>query len=125
MKLRSLRNDDTASLSYFLVFVYLGTILIFLFAVGIPFLISFNSGMYTAGSDIIADASEKIGDIENAEVKTRIQSTLTNAQSSTENTIDLLSFFFQYSWVWIMLIITFTIFIVARKNVEANQLGVV
>jgi len=123
--MRKFRRNEDGSLSYFLVFVYLGTITVFLFAIGIPFLISFSSGLYVAGDDIIGDASETIGQIENVEIKERIQATLTNAQSSTENTIDILSFFFQYSWVFVMLIITFTIFIIARKNVESNQIGAV
>lgn len=125
MKWRSLKDNDHAILSFFLVFILLGSMLVFLFAVGIPFSIAFTTEMYAASEDIIAGAQDTIQEIEDVDVRDRLDSTLDDALASTEDTINILSFFYQYSWVWIMLIITFIIYIGARKVVETNQMGVI
>lgn len=125
MKLRSLKNNNYGVLSFFLVFIFMASMLVFLFAVGIPFSIAFTTEMYTASEDIIAGAQDQIEEIQDVEVRDRLDSTLDDALASTEDTITILSFFYQYSWVWIMLIIVFIIFIGARKVVETNQMGVI
>ena len=125
MKLRRFKKNNRGVLSFFLVFMLLATMLVFLFAVGIPFSIAFTAEMYGASEDIIAGAQDQIGEIADVEVRDRLDSTLGDALASTEDTINILSFFYQYSWVWIMLIITFIIFISARKVVETNQAGVI
>ncbi len=125
MKLRSLKKNEYGILSFFLVFILLASMLVFLFAVGIPFSIAFTAEMYGASEDIIEGAQDQIAEIDDLDVRDRLDSTLDDALASTEDTITILSFFYQYSWVWIMLIITFIIFIGARKVVETNQAGVI
>jgi predicted PurR-regulated permease PerM len=120
-----LKNDD-AVLGYFFAFVLAGAMLVFLFAVATPFMVNFTTDMYAASDSIIADSMENIENIQNETIKNRIQSGLQNMQDATEENINYLSFFYQYGWIFIMLVTVFTIFMLARRVVETKSgLGVV
>lgn len=79
--------------------------------------------MYAAGDTILANAEDELANIQNATIKQAIQDNLDNMQAATAENIDYLSFFYQYSWILIILVVTFTIFILARKTVETKGYG--
>lgn len=120
MKLRSLRKDENAVLGYFLAFIFAVTMIVFLFAFAIPFATSFSTDLYVAGDSILEDAQDKIDSISNATIRTRIQDSLDNMQDATAENIEYLAFFYQYSWIFVVIIITFTFFMLARKIVETK-----
>lgn len=120
MKLRKLLDDDTAALGYFLILVFSVSMLVFLFSFAIPFLTDFTTDMYIAGDDITQRTEEKISEISNTTIRQNIQDALDNMQSATAENIQNLGFFYQYSWILIVLIVTFTLFILARKVVETK-----
>lgn len=120
MKLRKIVNNNEAVLGYFLVLIFSVTMLVFLFSFAIPFLTEFTTDMYVAGDNIIADAESKIGNISNVTIRTNIQNNLQDMQSATAENIGYLSFFYQYSWIFIVIVVTFTIFILARRMVEVK-----
>ena len=120
MKLRKLRDNDTAALGYFLILVFSVSMLVFLFSFAIPFLTDFTTDMYIAGDSITQRTEDKIAEISNATIRQNIQDALDNMQSSTAENIQNLGFFYQYSWILIVLIVTFSLFILARKVVETK-----
>lgn len=125
MRRKLLKNDD-AVLGYFFAFVLAGAMLVFLFAVATPFMVNFTTDMYAASDSLIADSIEHIASIQNETIRNRIQSGLQNMQNATEENINYLSFFYQYGWIFIMLVTVFTIFMLARRVVETKSgLGVV
>lgn len=123
-KINFIKNED-AVLGYFLAFIFAGTMLVFLFSFAIPFLTSFTVDLYTAGDDIIADAEDEIAGIHNVTIRQNIQDNLDNMQSATAENINYLSFFYQYGWVFVILIVTFTFFMLARQVVETKGYNVV
>jgi len=128
VKLRRFKEDENAILGYFIAFLLSGTMLVFLFGFAIPFMTNFTTDMYAAGDDIIAMSEENLEDIRNATIRTRILNNLQTMQDSTEETVNYLSFFYQYSWIFIIIIIVFTMFMLARKVVETKgggQMGVI
>jgi len=116
---REFRRDRHGSLSYFFIFIYLAIILLTLFAIAIPMLINVNSHFYNAGQDIIDMANDQfvIGD---SEVAAAVAESMGDASDSTADQIMILSGFFQYSWIIIVGVITFVIYIIARSTVELN-----
>jgi len=120
LKLRSLRKNNDAVLGYFLAFILSVTMLVFLFSFGIPFVTNFSTDLYVAGDSIIADAEDELANINNATIRNQLTDSLNNMQGATQENIEYLSFFYQYSWVFIVLIITFTFFMLARKVVETR-----
>jgi len=126
MKLRKLRGNDNAVLGFFLAFILSATMLVFLFACAIPFLTNFTTDIYSANDKIIDDAQENIQNIKNETIRNRIQINLENMQGATEENINYLSFFYQYSWIFVILVTAFTIFMLARQVVESKSgLGVI
>lgn len=123
MKLRKFVKNDEAVLGYFLALIFSATMLVFLFAFAIPFLTAFTIDMYAAGDTILANAEDELANIQNATIRQAIQGNLDNMQAATAENIDYLSFFYQYSWILIIIIVTFTIFILARKTVETKGYG--
>jgi hypothetical protein len=118
--LRKLKKNKKASISYFMVFIYLMFILLTLFALFIPIGIDLNVAFFGAGDDILADSENRLNEIDDSDVKTGIQNNLDAAQESTGNQIDILSSFFQYGWILIVVIVTFVIFVIARSNIEVG-----
>jgi predicted PurR-regulated permease PerM len=125
MKLRKLRDDEHGVLGFFLAFVLSATMLVFLFACAIPFMVSFTVSTYEASDQIIADAEEHILNIRNESIKARILSGLEKMQDSTAENIEQLSFFYQYGWIFVVIVTIFTIFMLARQVVETKDIGVV
>lgn len=120
LKLRKFIKNDQAVLGYFIVFLFGAIMLVFLYSFAAPFLIAFTTDMYIAGDDILANAESKIADISNVTIRNRIQNSLDAMQDSTAYNIEYLGFFYQYGWILIVLVLTFTIFILARKTVETR-----
>ena len=76
--------------------------------------------MYAASDSIIADAQSNIDSITNTTIRDRIQNNLQEMQDATEENINYLSFFYQYGWIFVILVTTFTIFMLARQVVETK-----
>lgn len=125
MKIKKFIKNEKAVLGYFLVFIFSATMLVFLFSFAIPFLTSFTTDLYVAGETIIIDAQDELGNIQNATIRSQIQDNLQNMQAATQENINYMAFFYQYSWVFIILIVTFTLFMIARSIVETKGFNVV
>lgn len=117
---RKFIENEEAVLSYFIVFIFSAVMLVFLFSFAIPFLVDFSTDIYLAGDSILADAESKIDSITNATIKAQIQGNIDNMQAATAENIEYLSVFYKYSWILIIVIVTFTIFIIARQTVETK-----
>lgn len=120
MKFRNLKDNDEAVLGYFFAFIFAVVMLVFLFSFAIPFMVDFTTDMYIASESIIDDTEDKIASITNVTIRQQIQNSIDNMQSATVENIDYLSFFYQYSWLFIVIVVTFTIFILARQTVETK-----
>ena len=122
IKLRSLKNNHSGSLSFFVAFVLVATVLLFFFAVATPFLMTINTAFYEAGEDILNSGEDILPNIGNVSIRNNLQDSFTAAQDSTTENVNTLSFFYQYGWVFILVITIMAIFIMARKTVETKTI---
>lgn len=106
-------------ISFVFVFIVLAVIASFIFAFSIPFLIGVNTSMFNAGSASLDIAV--VDDIQNAEVRNAINATITSAQESTQEQIETMSFFYRYSWVFIIIIIALVMYLLTRESVETDR----
>lgn len=118
---RSFRENNMGVMGFFLVFIVLGFMLVILFAVAVPFLINFSTSSYAFGDQIIGDSTAFLDDIQNETIKGQLQSSLSGAQGATQDNIDILTFFYQYGWIIIIVVTSFSIYMVARKVVETQS----
>ena len=116
-----LRRDQKGVVSYFLVFVLMASILLFLFAVAIPIMLNMNTAFYNLGEDILDGTQYHIDTIEDEEVKGSINDTIADAKAAVVENQTILSSLFQYGWLFVLLIVSFVVFISARRSVEMSR----
>lgn len=102
-----------ASIGMFLVFIIFSTLLVFLFGLGIPILMKVNTEFYSAGEDVL-------NSINTTNLPPEMQEAITNAHSSISTQTEILSFFFQYGWIVVLIVILFILFMRSRTLVEAE-----
>lgn len=119
-KLRSLRKSKHGTISFALVFIFLFVITCFTFAVAIPMTLDINTAFFSMGEDMLQEGLEHANNIQDNDVKDSVTKTLTGAKDSFSDQVDILGFFVQYAWVFIVIIILFIIVIAARKQVESE-----
>lgn len=102
----------------FLVFVFMSAILIFLFGVAVPVLMDFNVNMYSAGERILEHTD--LTAIQNDTARAHINATFEAALGATQENIDILSYFYQYSWLVILIVVLLVIFMRSRLMVETD-----
>lgn len=108
------------NVTLFIVFLFLATIMILLAAVIVPILIRQSTTFYVIGQGIINDSMQDINNITNVAIRTQINQSLTAAQQSTADNIDILSYIFRYSWVLILIVLGIVGFIATRRQVETG-----
>lgn len=108
----------------FIAFIFISITLIFLFAVGIPFMIAWNTEMYAAGERIMSSSNIQatIDSIQDASIKAEIEDVFTEAKSSTSTNVSILGFFYQYGWIIIIIITCLMLFMKTRVLVETQQI---
>lgn len=102
----------------FLVFVFMACLIVFLFGVATPVLMNWNVEMYSAGERILENAH--IDEIQNETVRAAVQGSFDSALDATEENIEILSYFYQYSWLIIMIVLLLVVFLRSRSLVETD-----
>jgi len=116
----SIFNDERGSFAYFIAFVFLALTLVFLFGVGIPLLVNINTEFYNAGEDIIEMTEDNINNIQDANARATFTNASSAMQTSIEDQVDILSTFFQFGWLIIVVIIVLILFMASRQQVETG-----
>ena len=116
-------KDERGSFSYFMVFIMLAVILVFLFAIGIPMLTQINSEFYKAGEPMLDTAYENAMLVEDADVQAAMLSNIDGQRQSIPDQVEVLSIFFQYGWLIIILVIVMVLFMSSRRSIESGGLA--
>lgn len=113
-------KDKRGTMGFFIVFVVVAVLMTILFAFGIPLLISINTEFYKAGEELINESLTEINQIQDQTIKDELNKALTDAKTATSNNIGILSWFYQYSWVFVVIVVALVIFMLARTTVETQ-----
>ena len=97
----------------FIVFVLFAILLLFLFGLAIPFLIQLNSGLYEGGKLALEQVNK-------SQLPEDISNSLQDAEDSIPSQINILSFFLQYSWFIILIVLMLIIYLRSRTMVETE-----
>lgn len=103
----------TLYISLFFIVVIILILAVFIAPMGIKF----TSEVYAAGEDIMLSANETIQSIQNETVRTEINDMMNEALDSAEFNIQVNTDFFQYSWVFVILLAGIITFMYARQIV--------
>jgi len=122
-KRNELLNDERGSFSYFMIFVLLAVMLVFLFAIGIPLLTQINTEFYNAGEPMLDEAYDNAMQVEDADVRAAMLSNIDGQRNSIPDQIEVLSVFFQYGWLIIIVVIVLILFMASRRSIESGGLA--
>ena len=108
----------------FLEYLMLSIMLVFLFAVAIPFMMTWYVNMHIAGQTVlsVSGINNTLNSMSNDSVVPYIKGVFITAQQSNADSIDILGFFFRYGGIIIVIVITFSLFMCSRKLVETQQI---
>lgn len=97
----------------FIVFVLFAVLLVFLFGFGIPVLIDITNGFYEGGQDILEN-------INTSELPENAADAIDSAENAAPTVMNILSFFYKYSWFIIIVVLVLIIYIRSRILVETE-----
>lgn len=104
-------------------FIIAAVIIVTIAAIFAPMGVLFNTKMYTAGEDILADAQDEIELIQDASVKAAVNDTVQSAKDAATVNINTNANIFQYGWVAVILLTGIIIFMQTRRLIEVGAGG--
>lgn len=113
-----------ASVTLYITFLIVATVIIIITAVMAPFGALFTTEMYLAGQDILAQTNDSIQAIQNTTIRNSVQSTINLAFAAAEDNIEVTTDMYQYGWVIVVALTAIIIFLITRQLVEAGRGGV-
>ena len=120
MKKKSVLMNQRGVISFVLVWMIFIVSLLFLFTFVIPFLISFNTRMYSTSQVMFNDANKAAYDINDSTVRGEMVSIIASSKATITDQTANLNNYFQYSWILFLIIITLIVFLITRQSVEAG-----
>lgn len=114
-------KNKLGQVSIYFAFIIVAIIVVLIGAVFGPMGANFSTEMFIAGEGILAQTQDSINQIEDEEIKTRINDTLQTARLSQENNIAVSSDLFKYSWIVILFLTALVSFLFTRRLVETGS----
>lgn len=118
-KKKSLLNEK-GQLSFFIIFIILVFTILVTFVFFAPLLIDFNTRIYASANDILADANVVASQIDDPATQAQFQSAISSSANSIPEQTEILSFFFQYAWIILVVAVTMAIYLYTRRSVETQ-----
>ena len=115
--------NEGGSISFFYVFVMLAISLTLLFFIFFPFFQLFYAQIHISSQQIISDANVIVAQEANASLRASMQAALGAESEAVEGSINILSFFTQYAWIWITFCIVTVLFMATRQMAEQQKYG--
>lgn len=94
--------------------------LLLLWTIFIPAIQEIQVKSFASQASLIADVNSDIAGLPNSSVKTAMRNSFNDQMDSTTTNFDILSFFSQFWWVFVVLIVAFGTYIISRSNVQVG-----
>lgn len=112
--------NQKGSFAFFYAFIILSVSLLVLFALGLPLITLILTNLYEAGEPLLQDQNTIANSIDNNAIRIAMQDNIESQINGIPDQIDILTVFYQYGWLIILIIIAVTLFIYARQTVETG-----
>jgi t-SNARE complex subunit (syntaxin) len=104
-----------ATLSYAIAYIIVFIMIIFVFVVGIPFMLQINTTFHQTGEDMLDLGLVYANKITNVSVKTSMVNILTANKGAMTNSETMLGKFAQFGWVFVIIVVSLVIVVLARR----------
>lgn len=118
-----LRKDSKAQATFVFIFLIAGVLVLLVSAIIAPMMVRFNTVMYEAGDNILADSQDDLSAISDVTVRNQINASINEARAATQTNINVGTDLFQYSWIFLLAIIGIVIYLFARQTIEFSSRG--
>lgn len=112
-------------ISLYVLFFIVAFLLITIAAVLIPMGIEFTTQSYAASELILTQANSSLSNIQDASIKAEMMGAIGTAKDTASDHVSILSDMFQYSWVFVLILVVVILFLYGRRLVETGQQGFV
>lgn len=117
--------NSRGNISFVLVFALLSVAIIFMFAFLSPTLQVFTTKIYGVGEPLLEDANTTALTFNDATIKNTVQSSLQASKDTTATQIEVLNFFYQYAWLFVIGLVSLILLLFSRFLVERQVGGAV
>lgn len=108
-------------ITLYITFIITAIMIVVIAAFLAPTGVRLNSALYIAGQEIIANAQPDIDAITDTAVKAQLNETLSVAQASAANNIQVNADIFTYSWILVLGLTALVVFLFTRRLTEINS----
>lgn len=119
-----LRRSKRGQVVIYLTFMIAAIVIVLLAAVFAPMGVRINTEFMTAGSNLLTDSQGRLDAIQDQDVRAALNASLDEAILAGEDNIDIQSDIFQYSWILVVAVTAFVIFLLGRRIVEFGAGGI-
>lgn len=116
-------KNNKGQLTFFLVFFVAAIIIILVASIISPIGVLINTEFYGAGEDILNSSLNSLANIDDPAIRASLNNTITDAQASTVENIEINSAIFKYSWVLVLIALIIIILVQTRLSVEFGSRG--
>ena len=114
-----------AQITIYFVFFIAATMIILIGAFVAPMGVRFSTEMYMAGEQLLADSNVSIQNIADTTVRDQITGVISSAMNAQTNNITVSSNLYQYSWVFVLILVGLVSFLYTRRLVEYGGGGLI
>jgi len=108
--------------AFFLVFLFIATIVVLIGAIAAPFGASLATEFYSAGEDLLLETQQNtIPDIQDADVRNALNATFNSATAAATTNIEVATGLYKYSWIFVLVLTGIVIYLIARKSVAFSS----
>jgi hypothetical protein len=112
------KKNKKGQVAFYFIFLFIASIVILIGAVASPFGARLATEFYSAGEDLLIDTQTGvIPNIQDEGVRNALNDTFTSAVSSAETNITIATGLYQYSWVFVLVLVGIVIYLYARSTV--------
>lgn len=110
-----------ATLSYAIAYIIAFIMIVFVFVVGIPFMLATNTAFHNAGKDMMDLGLVYANKINNVNVSSAMVNILSTDKTALVNSETMLGKFAQYGWIFIVIVVSLVVVVLARRAELLNQ----
>jgi len=120
---KSFLKDERGNISFVFVFAIIAIMIIFMFVFLAPALTQYTTKVYLSAEPILNDANTISDGIVDLAVQDSIKTSLQNSKNTTLTQIEVLGFFYQYAWLFVISISALILLLFSRFLVERQTGG--
>lgn len=117
--------NKKGQVGFYLVFIFVAVIIVMIGAVSSTFGSTLATNFYEAGEALLIDTQQNVvTEIDDPAVRAQLNATFTSATAAATTNITVANSLFQYSWIFLLVLVGVVLYLIARSTV-AFQKGVV